>query len=200
MSGGGERTITIEETISMPDRNVYWIDNNDEEGKRLAVTDFVPKLCYQYVDETGNAIPGQEPVELTEDNMEALGLTELPAVTVTDTGSGQYTVSVAGNLPTQITCTDAYGDTLAGYPKYIAWSLEAPETGDYSFREITEENKNDYPSAGGQMPASVTIGLYRTEKADGTDMSPVAGADGKQLTLELSETNGGLRKVRLKIF
>lgn len=32
----GERTITIEETTSMPDRNVYWIDNNDEERKRLA--------------------------------------------------------------------------------------------------------------------------------------------------------------------
>ena len=31
----GERTITIEETTSMPDRNVYWIDNNDEERKRL---------------------------------------------------------------------------------------------------------------------------------------------------------------------
>lgn len=32
----GERTITIEETTSMPDRNVCWIDNNDEERKRLA--------------------------------------------------------------------------------------------------------------------------------------------------------------------
>lgn len=135
----------------MPDRNVYWIDNNDEERKRLAVTEFKPKLCYQYVDETGNAIPGQEPVELTEDNMEALGLKEFPAVTVKETGSGQYTVSVEGDLPTQITCTDAYGDILDGYPKYIAWSLEAPETGDYSFREITEENMKDYPSAGGQL-------------------------------------------------
>lgn len=147
----GERTITIEETTSMPDRNVYWIDNNDEEGKRLGKDAFTPKLCYQYVDETGNAIPGQEPVELTEDNMEALGQKEFPAVTVKETGSGQYTVSVEENLPTQITCTDAYGDILAGYPKYIAWSLEAPETGDYSFREITEENMKDYPSAGGQL-------------------------------------------------
>lgn len=90
-------------------------------------------------------------MELTEDNMEALGLKEFPAVTVKETGSGQYTVSVEGDLPTQITCTDAYGDILAGYPKYIAWSLEAPETGDYSFREITEENMKDYPSAGGQL-------------------------------------------------
>ena len=139
-SSGESGKIVVETWERLESRNVFWIDNNDEEGKRLQPEEFVPELYFK--------VDNEEPVKLTADNLDQTGLTQMPEVSVTAVGSGQYRVSADTDLPTRISCRDEYGDLTAGYPKNISWSLNAPDADGYSFREITDENKDDYPSAG----------------------------------------------------
>ncbi len=133
--------------------DVYWMDNNNEENKRPGYTagsdipPFEPELCFTYTDKDGNPLSGAEAVELTEENMAQFGIDQLPEISVSAPGSGRYTVQVEGELPTVITYTDEYGDMVSGYPKYVSWSLEAPDVDGYSFRDINDDNRDDYPSA-----------------------------------------------------
>ena len=133
--------------------DVYWMDNNNEENKRPGYTagsdipPFEPELCFTYTDKYGNPLSGAEAVKLTEENMAQFGIDQLPEISVSVPGSGRYTVQVEGELPTVITYTDEYGDMVSGYPKYVSWSLEAPDVDGYSFRDINDDNRDDYPSA-----------------------------------------------------
>ena len=45
-------------------------------------------------------------------------------------------------------------------------------------------------NAGDTIPEYVTIGLYRTENADGTQMEPVADENGDQVTIDLRDESG----------
>ena len=131
--------------ITLDPINVYWVDNNDEEGNRPGAGAFMPKLCFTYVDENGEPKGEGTSIELTEENMSQFGLETLPEVAVTRAGTGRYTVSVRGELPTTITNIDEYGDVVAGYPKYVSWELEAPDIDGYSFQNIVRVD--EYPSA-----------------------------------------------------
>ncbi len=64
--------------------------------------------------------------ELTEENMNLLGLAQMPDVTVEEKGIGRWTVKVP-ELPSQITCYDTYGDTTVY--ENIQWEIVPKSAG-----------------------------------------------------------------------
>ena len=149
---GGEEGYTVVpvpgETTSI-EKTVGWADGNDEAGKRPngwtldpngedALSGALVPTLYFTID--GVTYP------LTEENLPRVGLTGWPVITVNPSQI------VIPNLPSKIQEQSDY-DVQATYN--VTWSLEPPAVPEgYAFVEVTEENKNNYPSVGG------TLGWY----------------------------------------
>ena len=137
----GFDVVVVEETSI--DQTVGWADGNNEAGKQPngwsldpenTVGALVPTL-YFTID--GVTYP------LTEENLPRVGLTGWPVITENPSQI------VIPNLPSKIQEQSAYG-VEATYD--VTWSLEPPAVPDgYAFVEVTEENKNNYPSVNGTL-------------------------------------------------
>ena len=142
-----EEQVRIDAYRDAYSQNIFWIDHNNEEKLRPGGEEYPrPKLNF--------SIDGNTFEELTESNMETLGMEEFPQIDIdTQRGAGNYMLSIGRNtLPSQITYIDSYGDEAA---HKVVWKIEPQDVNGYSTVEITDENIGENPSA------SVTgIGWY----------------------------------------
>ena len=120
---------------------VFWADNNNEEGVRPTLgwgeDQLAPRLFF--------TIDGVR-YELNSDTREQFGMT-MPENTSKD---GQVSLE----LPSKIHEVDGSDNENPGSVKDVTWSIEPPTEGaipdTYSFVNVTDANKESYPSVGGR--------------------------------------------------
>ncbi len=120
---------------------VYWADNNDEEGVRPTLGwgegQLAPRLFF--------TIDGVRR-ELTPETCEQFGMT-MPETTSAD---GQVSLV----LPSKIHEVDGIGTERPDSVKDVTWTIEPPAEDvipdTYSFVNMTDANKESYPSVGGR--------------------------------------------------
>lgn len=110
--------------------DVFWIDNKNEMNIRPGQDEMAPVLRFS-IEGDGNF------TELTEENMDLLGLAQMPDVTVEEKGIGRWTVKVP-ELPSQITCYDTYGDTTVY--ENIQWEIVPKSAEGYQLEAVTQED------------------------------------------------------------
>ena len=157
------------------EQEIYWVELPDSDGSRPDSEDFpdveltfsLEEASSQGTEETEEE-PGQV---LAEDNMDQVGLSELPSAeaeetqTVSDqimalaeaeteeadTGEGtavsytvrQYTVKISGDsLPSAVTETGADGEERS---YTVSWDMELPRTEGYALLEITDDMLEEEP-------------------------------------------------------
>lgn len=126
--------VEVEES-SMILQTVAWADNNDEGKIRptYGTDGFYPNLYF-----TINGVRTQ----LTDENLSAVGLEKWPDLTKTPDGFSIL-------LPSKIKEVSAYDEKT---PVDVTWTLEPPTVPDgYAFVEVTDENKDQYPSVNGKL-------------------------------------------------
>lgn len=136
LAANAAETIRIDSYRESYSQTVFWVDNNNEAAIRPSGANYAPRLYF--------SIDNGEFRELTSENMASLGLSSMPAVSVSTRGVGSYTVSIGANsLPSRVTYIDSYGDETA---HEIEWRFAPSQINGYSAVEVTEENISDYPS------------------------------------------------------
>lgn len=137
-------------------QQIYWADNNDVDSRphwspKLGDTGdgtlMTPKLYFTLteVDENGDVLTTFTRQELTKDNLDIVGLTDMPTVSY-DPNTGVLSVTVDGQngLPTELEERDANGNVDGRYT--VSWSLEPPDTipgGDYTLQDIEDPSSVD---------------------------------------------------------
>lgn len=136
LAANAAETIRIDSCREGYSQTIFWVDNNNEASIRPSGANYAPRLYF--------SIDNGEFRELTSENMASLGLSSMPAVSVSTRGVGSYTVSIGANsLPSRVTYIDSYGDETA---HEIEWRFAPSQINGYSAVEVTEENISDYPS------------------------------------------------------
>ncbi|MGN0659713.1 MAG: Cna B-type domain-containing protein [Emergencia sp.] len=135
----GAEVITPASWLSGFRQNVLWVDNHDEGKIR-------PAAQSEYLDmvkaEIYFTIEGGTRTLLTEDTMSQLGLSSLPALSISDSGTNGYVLTVPENrFPSEIKITDSYGDYVT---KKVKWEFGAPSVEGYTLTEVTTENIADF--------------------------------------------------------
>lgn len=136
-------------------QQIYWADNNDVSGRpgwsrTLGDTSegtMTPKLYFTLtqVNEDGSTITFTRQ-ELTEDNLDIVGLADMPKVSY-DRSTGVLSVNAADGitgLPTELVERDGNGNELRHYT--VSWSLEPPDTipgGKYTLQDIEDPEQVD---------------------------------------------------------
>ena len=136
-------------------QQIYWADNNDGSDRpawssKLGDTSegtMTPKLYFTLteVDENGDVLTTFTRQELTKDNLDIVGLTDMPTVSY-DPNTGVLSVTAAGQngLPAKLEEQDANGTVNGRYT--VSWSLEPPDTipgGDYTLQDIENPSSVD---------------------------------------------------------
>lgn len=132
-----EDSVTINTYLTNYSKEIFWVDNNNESSIRPNISSYSqPTLQFSF--------DGKTYKTLTKDNMEEVGLQSYPKFSVDNTGVGVYTIS-AGNrvLPSNVTYEDIYGNKTS-YD--VSWEIIPTDVSGYSMVEVTDENKNEYPS------------------------------------------------------
>lgn len=145
-------------------RNIYWADNHNASGVRPNSLDGSCSLQY--------ALGNGAYATLSEDGLAALGMENMPVIKNDDLGGGTWELSVAaGTLPVKIKNPD-------GSVYDVKWRMMPTDTiSGYSMVEITEENKEYYPSVNNlgiyyvlQSSFSFTLRLNRGDTTLGSGM------------------------------
>lgn len=152
--GGWTVVPTNYELVTQP---VFWADNNSEERPKWSDTlgetenGMTPKLYFTLteVDEDGNPVETFQSLELTEDTMQYVGLTEMPKLSPSDGGILSVTVQDQNGLPSRLEEQAATGDVQRHYT--VSWSLEPPEPipDGYTLQEIEDPDSVDGVSESG---------------------------------------------------
>ena len=119
------------------EKTIYWVDNNNEAGKRTDVSG-APSLV-----KLSFSIGEKEYQELAEETMAQLGLTSLPAVQVSSDATHYYLSLGADTLPSQIRTVNAFGETVS--TDTVEWKMEPAGVEGYEFFDITPETIKDFP-------------------------------------------------------
>ena len=151
--------LTVAKSMDKISQDIFWIDNEDEEGKRPEEGALPPhQLKFRIVetDEQGEILEGGSKTDFVyaevPTNYELLGLMEAPKASINSSGPGQSVLTITGTyedaegepvsgLPTQmIHVDDEYGDTR--YFK-VEWELKPKEPkeqedGNWSFYDRIE--------------------------------------------------------------
>lgn len=142
--GGWTVAVTDSEPVTQP---VFWADNNNEDKSRPnwsgtlgdTASGMTPKLYYTLteVDAYGNPVKTFQPVELTEETLRYVGLTDMPTVSESG-GVLSVTVDEKNGLPSRLVEQADTGDVNRHYT--VSWSLEPPESipGDYTLQDIED--------------------------------------------------------------
>lgn len=121
----------------------FWCDGYERQFRPAAYPD--PVLQFRETDQDGNPL-SQDWAVPTQAQLDAMNMEQLPVVTVSDTmgqSSGMWSVP-AKTLPTQVTTTDIFGDKTT---RYYQWRVvPAEDIPNYMLLEVTEENKDEYPT------------------------------------------------------
>ena len=133
---------------------VFWADNNDEAGSRPewsgtlgdATNGMTPKLYYTLteVNADGTPIRTFQPVELTEETLRYVGLTDDMLKVSERGGVLSVTADGKGGLPSKLEeQAETTGDVNRHYT--VSWSLEPPESipGDYTLQDIEDPDLVD---------------------------------------------------------
>ncbi len=132
-----EDSITIDNYLTDFSKEIFWIDNKNESSIRPSTTSYLqPTLKF--------SLDGVNYKELTQQNMNEIGLQSYPKLTVDSTGVGVYTI-YAGNktLPSKVTYENIYGNKTS-YD--VAWEITPKDIYGYSVVNLTDENNDQYPS------------------------------------------------------
>lgn len=137
-------------------QQTYWADNNNVNDRpdwssKLGDTSegtMTPKLYFTLteVDENGDVLTTFTRQELTKDNLDIVGLTDMPTVDY-NKNTGVLSVNAAGStngLPTELVEQDGNGNELRHYT--VSWSLEPPDTipgGKYTLQDIEDPEQVD---------------------------------------------------------
>ncbi|MCO8193852.1 Cna B-type domain-containing protein [Anaerofustis sp. NSJ-163] len=132
-----EDSVTINSYLTNFSKEIFWVDNNNESSIRPNISSYSQPILQFSFD-------GKTYKTLTKDNMEEVGLQSYPKFSVDNTGVGVYTIS-AGNrvLPSNVTYEDIYGNKTS-YD--VSWEIIPTDVSGYAMVEVTDENKNEYPS------------------------------------------------------
>lgn len=132
-----EDSVTIDSYLTNYSREIFWVDNNNESSIRPSISSYLqPSLQF--------SLDGKTYKTLSEDNMDEIGLQSYPKFSVDNTGVGVYTI-YAGNrvLPSKVTYEDTYGNKTS---YNVSWKIEPKKADGYTLVEVTDENKDEYPS------------------------------------------------------
>lgn len=129
---GTDDQYTLQVSESQPfSQTVAWADNQSPNRPAYGTGSYYPKLSF-VID--GVTRP------LTEETLQNVGLDHWPEITPTPQG---FTI----NLPTKL---EEKNDYATGKTYDVTWHIEPPDVPEgYAFVEVTEENKDQYPSANG---------------------------------------------------
>ncbi|PWL41518.1 MAG: hypothetical protein DBY43_05305 [Clostridiaceae bacterium] len=115
--------------------SIFWCDGYEQEFRPDS---YMPILEFVETDKSGKPLDGHEWDVPTEEQLAAMGMEELPEVSVNKTAN-PWTWSVsAGTLPTQVTTGDIFGDLEVRYYQWRVRPVEAVEH--YMLREVTKED------------------------------------------------------------
>lgn len=182
-----EDTVEIEEYTSLS-HDVYWADNGDAGGIRPADLSGLYELQF--------SLDGSSSYKtLTGEDLETLGLSELPEATV-DKGSGVWQIHWDESLPDKITYSDSTGNG-ASLTRDVNWRVVFNKSPDsYTMVEVTPENAGNYSSVQDQygtyyvLETSLTFDarIYQGDKNYNED-SHIGQAFRQQFYLDASYSN-----------
>lgn len=132
-----EDTVEIEQYTSLS-HDVYWADNGNAGGVRPTELSGLYELQF--------SLDGSSSYKtLTGEDLETLGLSELPEATV-DKGSGVWQIHWDESLPDKITYSDSTGNG-ASLTRDVNWRVVFNKSPDsYAMVEVTPENAGNYSS------------------------------------------------------
>ena len=197
----GDETIQItEKNQTAMTRNVFWVDNSDEDGKRPNDFGTLAELWFKIGD--------GEYTKLTAENLSSVGLSAMPAVTYTETGVGTGQISVAENtLPVTIQPMIELTDgtlTENGEPSDVSWELRQPEVLGYDAVEVTDDNAGQYTSVGDKRGwfyvIQDTFRMNLQAYSGTTELTGLKEAVIKQLQFNIDWTAGGESKTQVYLF
>lgn len=137
---GDQLSVEINGYTEQQTQNIFWIDNNNEANARPEKSDVIPVLSFSLAGDG-------KYTELTEENMDTLGLSDLPEIKIEETGIGKWAVTVP-KLPNCVIHTDGYG--VETEYDAIQWKITPKQQIDtangqkYQLTEVTDENMETY--------------------------------------------------------